>query len=592
MDQRRGREHFDAIIVGSGFGGSVMAYRLAQAGLKVCVLERGKAWPPGSFPRSPYAMRRNFWDPSLGLHGLFNLWSFRGLGGVVASGLGGGSLIYANVLLRKEEETFIREDPRDGSYEYWPVTRADLERHYDEVERMMGVQRYPFDKEPYKQTAKTAAMKLAAEKLGHADDWQLPPLAVTFANPGEEPVPGEPIKPGPYPNLFGRTRSTCRLCGECDIGCNFGSKNTLDYTYLSAAKHEGAELRTRCEVKRFWPDEGEYVVEYLDHSGAREGEPPEVPTSMLPRTLISADRLILAAGTFGTTYLLLKNLEEFPGIDREQIGTRFCGNGDLLGFLLNCKDTSSGKPVPRVLDGGHGPVITSALHIRGAEEGGSGRGYYIEDAGYPEFFNWLYEGANQLALLKRALRLGSRLAKGWLRLSRDSDVSAEIAEVLGDCTNSASSLPLLAMGRDIPDGHMRLTEDGMLGVDWTTHSSKAYFQRIRETMEEIADVLGGRLQHNPLGYLSRVITVHPLGGCPMGRGPGEGVVDANGEVFNHPGLYVADGSVAPGPVGPNPSLTIAALADRFADHIIEQYRRERPGPRPPKEEGPWPLGAM
>jgi len=582
------REHFDAIIVGSGFGGSVMAWRLAEAGLRVCVLERGKAYPPGSFPRSPYNMRRNFWDPSQGLHGLLNLWSFKGLGGVVASGLGGGSLIYANVLLRKEEKTFVHENLQDGGYEDWPVTREDLEPHYDAVEKMMGTQRYPFEHEPYSHTAKTIAMKLAAERMGLKDDWQLPPLAVTFANPGQPPVPGEPIQER-YPNLHGRTRLTCRLCGECDIGCNYGSKNTLDYTYLSAAKRLGAELRVRCEVKSFWSEDGEYVVEYVDHSEAREGERPEAPTSMLPRTVISADKLVLAAGTFGSTYLLLKNREAFPGLSG-QLGTRFCGNGDLLGFLFKCVDRSKGKREPRILDGGHGPVITSALHIRDATEGGTGRGYYVEDAGYPEFVNWLYESSDQFAVLRRFARLGHRIVKGWLGLSRDTDVSAEIADVLGDCVGSASSLPLLAMGRDIPDGRMTLNRDGLLEVDWTMRRSSSYFRRVRQTMAEIADVLEGKLLPNPLSYLSRVITVHPLGGCPMGHTAGEGVVDANGEVFNHPGLYVADGAVMPGPTGPNPSLTIAALADRFADHLIDRTRRPTPQPSPPSpmKEAPWP----
>ncbi|WP_224241974.1 GMC oxidoreductase [Hyalangium gracile] len=578
------REHFDAIIVGSGFGGSVMAWRLAEAGLRVCVLERGKTYPPGSFPRSPYAMRRNFWDPSEGLHGLFNLWSFRGLGGVVASGLGGGSLIYANVLLRKDEKTFVRENLQDGGYEYWPVTREELEPHYDTVEKMIGTQRYPLEHEPYRQTAKTLAMKLAAERMGLQEDWQLPPLAVTFANPGQPPIPGEPIQER-QPNLHGRTRLTCRLCGECDFGCNYGSKNTLDYTALSEAKRLGAELRVRCEVKSFWPEDGEYVVEYVDHSEAREGERPEVPTSMLPRTVISADKLILAAGTFGTAYLLLNNRAAFPGLS-EQLGTRFCGNGDLLGFLFKCTNQSKGKREPRILDGGHGPVITSALHIRDAAEGGTGRGYYIEDAGYPEFVNWLYESGNQLAVLRRFARLGHKVVKGWLGLSRDTDVSAEIAEVLGDCVGSASSLPLLAMGRDLPDGRMTLNRDGLLDVDWRIRRSSSYFQRVRRTMAEIADALEGKLIPNPLSYLSRVITVHPLGGCPMGRSAEEGVVDAYGEVFNHPGLYVADGAVMPGPTGPNPSLTIAALADRFAEHVIERSRRIAPSPSP-TPEAPW-----
>ncbi|MCY1032762.1 GMC family oxidoreductase [Corallococcus sp. BB11-1] len=561
-------EHFDVVIVGSGFGGSVMAWRLAEAGLRVCVLERGKAYPPGSFPRSPHDMRRNFWDPRKGLHGLFNLWSFQGLGGVVGAGLGGGSLIYANVLLRKDEKTFIHEDPRDGGYEDWPVTREDLERHYDAVERMMGAQRYPLEHAPYSTTAKTQAMRLAAQRLGRAADWQLPPLAVTFGNPGEVPVPGEPIREE-HPNLHGRTRTTCHLCGECDIGCNTGSKNTLDYTYLSAAKRAGAELRTRAEVTELWPaDGGGYVVRYLDHTDVVEETPREGPQSMLPRTTVTADRLVLAAGTFGTSYLLLKNRRHFPALS-DQLGSRFCGNGDLLGFMRQCRDSSTGKALPRILDGGHGPVITSALHFRGKEEGGTGRSYYIEDAGFPEFVNWLYEGAHQVPLMQRGLRLMWRLLRGWTGVTRDTDVSEEIAELLGDCLGSATSLPLLGMGRDTPNGHMRLTDDGMLDIDWKLHGSKAYFDSVRQSMKDIATALEGKLVQNPLSYVSRVITVHPLGGCPMGRAPETGVVDATGEAFGHPGLYVADGAMMPGPTGPNPSLTIAALADRFADHLID-----------------------
>src|SRR5918911_1619171 len=123
--------HFDAVIVGSGFGGSVMAYRLAEAGLRVCLLERGKAYPPGTFPRTPAGLARNFWDPSEKLYGMFDVWSFSGIESLVSSGLGGGSLIYANVLLRKDEEWFVDDDGVGNGYRRWPVDRAALEEHYD-----------------------------------------------------------------------------------------------------------------------------------------------------------------------------------------------------------------------------------------------------------------------------------------------------------------------------------------------------------------------------------------------------------------------------------------------------------------------------
>src|ERR1700676_2398527 len=137
-------EHFDAIVIGSGFGGSVMTYRLAKEGLRVCLLERGRRYPPGSFARSPLEMQNNFWDPKSGRYGLFQIWDFEHIDGVVSAGLGGGSLIYANVLIRKPESWFYSRRP-DGGRVPWPVTRSDLNPHYDRVHDVLAPQRYPFD---------------------------------------------------------------------------------------------------------------------------------------------------------------------------------------------------------------------------------------------------------------------------------------------------------------------------------------------------------------------------------------------------------------------------------------------------------------
>ncbi len=193
-------EHADAVVIGSGFGGAVTAYRLAQSGLSVILLERGQAYPPDSFPRTPAEMSRAFWDPAAGLHGMFDVWRFSGCDSVVSSGLGGGSLIYANVLLRKDEHWFVQDDPLPhGGFESWPVTRADLDPHYDEVERMLGATPYPLEAAPYAATRKTRAMQDAAAELGLP--WQLPPLAVSFApEPGAPPGQGLPIADPAYGN--------------------------------------------------------------------------------------------------------------------------------------------------------------------------------------------------------------------------------------------------------------------------------------------------------------------------------------------------------------------------------------------------------
>src|SRR5919109_1436383 len=219
--------HFDTVIVGSGFGGSVMAYRLAEAGKRVCVLERGRAYPPGSFTRSPFRARESFWDPKRGLLGMYHYWSFKGIDALVSAGLGGGSLIYANVLQRKDERWFVTEDVNDG----------------------------------------------------------------------EPPVPGQKIEER-IRNLHDRDRVTCQLCGECDVGCNFGAKNTLDYNYLTYAAHHGAEIRTLCDVRTIEPRPGGgYTVGYADLSdpdGAaeRNGRPAPLRT-------ITCDRLVPSAGPLG-----------------------------------------------------------------------------------------------------------------------------------------------------------------------------------------------------------------------------------------------------------------------------------------------------
>ncbi len=557
-------QHFDAVIVGSGFGGSVTAARLAEAGWSVCLLERGKAYPPNSFPRSPLGMKHNFWHPSEGLHGMFDLWSFTGLDAVCASGLGGGSLIYANVFLRKDEKWFVHDDRSGGGYENWPVTRADLDPHYDRVQQRIGLQHFPLQDPPYDATPKVIAFRDAAQRAGL--DWALVPLAVTFANEGRPPAPGQPINES-VPNIHGGARETCRLCGECDVGCNYGAKNTLDYTYITHAWHAGADIRTRSEVREFEPrDGGGYAVRYVVHPPEAEGRPTE--TAGLQPATVTCEHLVLAAGTLGTTWLMLRNRSALGGLS-DQLGLGFSGNGDLLTFALRCRSDGG----PRVIEPGSGPVITSAVRIPDGVEGGDGRGFYVEDAGFPQFAGWMLQLLQQPRAI--AEEVPHALRDWWSEHHghRVSEIGDFASALLGDCELSSGLLPLLGMGRDIPDGKMHL-QDGLLEVDWSKEGASArYYDRVRDISRRLSDELGGRFVDDPIWLENRVVTVHALGGCRMGRSEHEGVVDAHGRVFNCPGLHIADGSVMPGPVGANPSFTIAALADRFADAILDGPRK-------------------
>lgn len=566
-------EHVSTVVVGSGFGGAPIAYRLAASGDEVCVLERGRAWPPGSFPRSPAAFGRNFWDPSEGLYGLFNPWSFRHLEAVVSSGLGGGSLIYANVLLRKDRNWFSEQAAHGGQ---WPVGYDDLEPFYGLAEAEIGGSQYPFDREPYASTPKTRALQDAADRLRTARgvdlEWGLPKLAVSFTPPEHGAALGVEIpEPPDRPNLHRMPRYTCRLVGECDIGCNFGAKNSLDYTYLTAAQHAGARIETLCEVIALseHPDGG-YLVAYDQHLP----DPDRPLSARRERREIRATRVILAAGALGTTYLLLRNRAALPRLSRT-LGTRFSGNGDVLAFVLRCMELTADGPRPRRIDPSRGPVITSYVRLPDAADGapGTARGLYIEDAGWPEFVNWMIGGLDTPKLVWRAGAWARSAVHQWLAHDPDSDIGAELSTLLGPSTLTDTSIGLLGMGRDTPDGRLRLRGSQRLDVDWSTGTSQEYLQRMRTALRGLAEQLGGDLVEPPQARaLRRLITVHPLGGCPMGRGPDSGVVDSFGAVFNYPGLYVSDGSVMPGPVGANPALTIAAFAERCADRLVASGR--------------------
>ncbi|TDN92911.1 cholesterol oxidase [Microbacterium sp. BK668] len=558
-------EHVDAVVVGSGFGASVSAFRLAEAGRSVVVLERGRAYPPGSFARSPHEMARAFWEPKDELFGLFDIRSFRKIEGIVSAGLGGGSLIYANVLLRKDERWFVHDSPLPGGgYENWPIGRSDLDRHYDAVEAMMTP-----TPNPYPDLPKSKALRDAATSLGlEAFD---PPLAISFGSrPGAPAQPKQVIEEPEYGNLHGATRLTCRLCGECDIGCNEGSKNTLDHNYLSAAKARGADIRTLADVFGITPlAGGGYEVRYTQYGT----EPEQDGRRGRVEVRITCDQLFLGAGTFGSTTLLLRNRVSLPALGAA-LGSRFSGNGDLLTFSLAAHSTSDAGH-DRLIDPAYGPVITTAIRKPdGVDEEGAGRGYYVQEAGFPEFANWLIETAQVTSSMKRAAAVVRQLISYRLGDRNESTISAEVAKLVGQGRLTSSSLPLLGMGRDTPDGRITLT-DGELDVEWTTATSEEYFESMRSTMRDISDTLGGRFRDNPLWWTKRVITVHPLGGSPMGRHVHEGVVDSWNESFGHPDLFVVDGSAVPGPVGPNPSLTIAAMADRAVEHALERPRRKR-----------------
>jgi cholesterol oxidase len=358
--------------------------------------------------------------------------------------------------------------------------------------------------------------------------------------------------------------------GECDIGCNEGAKNTLDYTYLSRFLAEGgdrAQIFTCCEATGIEPegDGGGYRLHFVEHRAARAQvrrrrelhdrgaellDPQTDEASDTWTRTVTAGVVVVAGGTFGSTRLLLASRPRLPRLSA-QLGRRFTTNGDLLTVARECRAPDGSW---RDLDPTYGPVITAY-----AEHAADGRRVWMQDAGGPGFSAWLWQAGE----VPRDLWSARALLPGLMRGRHGGRIGRLMAQALGSAESSASMLPMLTMGEDVSGGRMRLEGDG-LALDWDPRgSSRSYFQSAVSLAELFAKGLGGRLGPPFAARWAPGLTAHPLGGCPMGADARSGVVDSCGEVFGYPGLFVADGSIMPGPVGPNPSFTIAAMARRI-----------------------------
>lgn len=515
-------EQHDAVIVGSGFGGSIHALRLAQAGRSVLVLERGKRYRPEDFPRDVTRVDELFWryPKHTASRGLYDVRFFSDVATVAAAGVGGGSLVYANIHIRPDGRIF--DDPR------WPrgIDRQSLEPYYDKVAAELGIAPVPLEI----QLKKRDVFRAAAKKLGR--EVFDPDQAVAWSDPG---VPG---------------REACQLVAQCEFGCPHGAKNTLDFTYLAKAEALGAEVRTGAWVSHVEPVPEGFRVHYRDLASGTH------------RTT-TGRRVVLSAGTIGTNGILFRSRDDAKTLPRlsARLGHGFSGNGDFLGNIQNSATD---------LEPWKGPDVTSVMK------------YYDAAPEFtlaaPTFNRQVMEvlaaqgqpPAGELHLLSGVVwpRLEGLLVKAFRNglLSRPGPLPARNAGHPSRMTN------LFAIGRDNANGRFAY-QRGKLDVTWDyEEENRALVRRMEHAMREVAEVYGGT--YAPLvtwQLFRRIITVHPLGGCHLSASPATGVVSPDGEVHGHPGLFVADGSVIPTAIGFHPVMTISAVAERIAERVAASY---------------------
>lgn len=513
--------HYDWIIIGSGFGGSVSALRLVEKGYRVLVLEKGRRFGLSDFPKTNWDLPRWLWMPKLGLRGIFQMSFFEHVTILHGVGVGGGSLVYANTLPTPKDEFF-----RASSWARLADWKKELAPHYETAKRMLGAATNPM------RTRGDEVLLGIARDLGREEHFHPAEVGVFFGEPGGR-------VPDPYFGGLGPERVGCTHCGACMTGCRVGAKNTLDWNYLFLAERRGLTIQPETEAYAVRPREGGgYRVLARASMGRRRSFE------------WTADNVVFAGGVMGTVPLLLAMRADPSGLPKlsPRLGDFVRTNSEALIAVLSPDERE---------DFSKGIAITSILHtdahshlepVRYAAGSGFFRTMALPHAPAPTVLGRLASAARGLA----------RHPVRWARALSVSDFARQ-SQVLLYMRTLEGTLSL-RLARNAWTG---FREGLVTKLDDPESAPKAFMAEATELARRFAEKVNGvsvsLLTETLLGVPS---TAHILGGCCMGDGPEDGVIDARHRLFGYDGLYVVDGAAVSANPGVNPSLTITAMAER------------------------------
>ena len=520
---------FDVVIIGSGYGGGVLAARLASDALSVCVLERGREYKTlNGFPKRPCGVLREMQLDRPGGHhgkelGLFDLRVNRDMSVLVGCGLGGTSLINSNVSIKPADRVYGLPE--------WP-------RPFRENPKLL---------DPYFAAARAM---LRPEPVSRAH----PKLALLERAAKHH---GYPFQRADINVVHAKTTSTqklCIACGDCITGCNYGAKNTVSQTYLPEAKQRGAKIYTECRAS------------YIERAG--DGWRIHYTRRGKPHSILARRAVVLGAGSLGSTEIMLRSADR--GLTTSpRLGKGFSGNGDSLavGYNYDTAVDSVGfgaRPRKTRLVG---PSITGIIDLR-SDHGPIEDSIIVQDGAFPGPAATLLRYVIQVAAAanNKPAKVGPR---GWFARRWRELLDLVGADPLDALLNHSQLY--LVIGHDDGKGQLVL-EDDRVRIHWPGASDQHVYKRAEAVVSELTGSGQGDHVHNPLQRIENLITVHPLGGCVMGDDSDLGVVTHDGQVFDgrgglHRGLYIADGAIVPRSVGVNPLFTITALAERIADAV-------------------------
>jgi cholesterol oxidase len=519
---------YDWLIVGSGFGGSVSALRLAEKGYSVGVLECGRRFADDEFPSTTADLKSYFWNPKVGMKGIFRMTTFKDVSVVSGCGVGGGSLGYANTLYVPPKAFF--EDRQWADMENW---ESALAPHYTEAQRMLGVVQNPYD-DPADEL-----LRELGEELGVGDTYKKTPVGVFFGEPGK-------TVPDPYFGGEGPDRTGCRLCGRCMVGCPHGSKNTLVKNYLYLAERRGAEVMAERTVIDIRPlgasgEEG-YEVE-SERSGAWVRK---------ERRVQRARGVVVAAGPLGTNKLLQRCRVNgsLPRIS-SRLGELVRTNSESI-LAVTVPEDYPDDLIKRV-------AITSSIY--------PDANTHIETVTYGD------DGDSMHRLNTLLVGDGTRVTRPLKLLLQVLLHPRRLAQVMFPKRWSQRTIIILVM-QTLDNAIALRPHKGPFGTFWLKteqdpeRPNPTFIPVANRTAEWFARRTGGVAQSSVTEALFNIpTTAHIMGGAVIAPSPEEGVVDARQRVFGYENLLVCDGSAIPANVGVNPSLTITALAEHAMSHV-------------------------
>ena len=517
----------DFLIIGSGFGGSVSALRLAEKGWRVLVLEQGRRWTSETLPKTNWDARNFLWAPLLRCFGIFRMTVFPHVFVLSGTGVGGGSLVYANTLLVPKADAW--KDPSWRDLADWQTVLAP---HYRTAQRMLGVAANP------KLFAADEALRQYARRIGQEQSFAPTDVAIFFGEPGK-------TVPDPYFNGEGPPRAGCTHCGACMVGCRQNAKNTLDKNYLYLAERRSAQILPERRVTR---------IEPLPGGGYRVHSERSTALLFKDRQTHTTKNLVLSAGVLGTVDLLLECRDNgwLPALS-PALGRRVRTNSEaILGVTQKTakEDFSQGIAIGSRMD------LDPHTHM--------------EPVRYPP-------GASALALITTPLTDGGGSIPRWLRWIW-AHLLAPLTALRALWPGGWSQRTVILLVMQTLENELRLSKRRRwFWPFWKTFSTElppgqkgapTWIPAANQAAREMAETHQGAARSSlPEALLDIPTTAHILGGCAMGKDATEGVIDWRCRVFGYEGMYVIDGSMIGANLGVNPSLTITAIAEHAMSHV-------------------------